>query len=191
MNWEKEANRVKGGSCLFFGDGKCVNQIQTKYSRNERQGKIQPKWFGKSLSTALSSVTCREVGWILRENGWLEGRYTAGGVRLGSCVGLIWNQDSKYEVLEPPLARLAPTLLFCFHLCLKTTAWKDLKQSYSPCMISHTENHVATSLCLSLLLNFYALMTYLGCSKNLFAYVEAKKGGWAEVRGVGWPFLCS
>lgn len=71
----------------------------------------------------------------------------------------------KVWILEPPLAPLAPTLLLSFHLWLKPTAWKGLKQLYSLCMIFNTETHA--SVCFSFLLNFFALMTYLGCSKNL------------------------
>ena len=85
MDLEKEAGEIKRAVFSFFfslltGDVNCISQIK----------RTKQKCLGKDLSTALSSVTCREVGWIWRENeSWLVERYTATGVSLGSGVGLI------------------------------------------------------------------------------------------------------
>ena len=78
-----------------------------------------------------------EVGSGEKMDGWRAGTQPE---ELGQEVELAWyeTQTQKYEVREPPLAQLAPTLLLCFHLGLRTTAWKDLKRSHSRCMISHT-----------------------------------------------------
>lgn len=137
-----------------------------KIEQKREWEKIWPKWVGKSLSTALSGVTCREVGWIWRENGWLEGRYAARGV--GEVV-LAWYETETQSMKSLSLHWLGwlPHCCSAFIYGSKTTAWTDLKQSPSPSMISHTENRVAAARCLSFLLIFWALMTYLGRSKNL------------------------
>lgn len=117
-------------------------------------------------------------------DGWKAGTQLE---ELGWEVVLAWYETETQSTKSLSLHWLGWLLHCCFAFIYgsKTTAWKDLKQSHSPCMISHTENHVATALCLSFLLVFCALMTYLGCSKNLslIAYVEVEKGEGAEVRG--------
>ena len=75
-----------------------------KIEQKREWEKIWPKWVGKSLSTALSGVTCREVGWIWRENGWLEGRYAARGV--GEVV-LAWYETETQSMKSLSLHWLA------------------------------------------------------------------------------------
>lgn len=114
MDWETETKRGKGGSFFTLNsDVKFVNQIENE-SRKDRT-----KMTGKE-SEHSSKQSDMQGGRLDLERKWMARRHcTAKGVRIGRGIGMIWNRDSKYGVLEPQLARLVPTLLFCFHLWLK------------------------------------------------------------------------
>lgn len=80
----EEAKRGKEGSCSSFLQWVMWNSSIKQSERIEQKG--------GSRGQQPFGVTCREVGWTERENGWLEGTARVG---LRSGVGSIWNRVLK------------------------------------------------------------------------------------------------